>query len=65
MYEIGDKIKFELEDQLFDKNLRTVRARIIRAYPRNNALAFDCVDLDNENLNYTINADEKFIRFDD
>ena len=65
MARIGDKIKFELEDELFEKGLKTVQAQIIRQYPRTNGLAFDCIDLDDSDIHYTIAADEKFIQIND
>ena len=65
MARIGDKIKFELQDELFEKGLRTVKAQIIRSYPKMNGLSFDCIDLDDPDLHYTISADEKFISIDD
>ena len=65
MARIGDKIKFELQDELFKKGLRTVKAQIIRSYPKQNGLSFDCIDLDDPDLHYTISADEKFISIDD
>ena len=65
MARIGDKISFELQDELFGGKLRMVKAQIIRQYPKSNGLAFDCVDLDDPDLHYTIPADEKFISIDD
>jgi len=65
MARIGDKIKFELDDQLFEKGIRTVQAQIIRSYPKMNGLAFDCIDLDDPDLHYTISADEHFIQIND
>ncbi len=70
MARIGDKIQFELEDELFEKGLKTVRAQIIRSYPRQRGkcctyLAFDCVDLDDSSLTYTIPSDESFISIND
>ena len=70
MPRIGDKIQFELQDELFEKGLRTVKAQIIRQYPKKRGdcceyLAFDCIDLDDPDLHYTIPADEKFISIDD
>ena len=65
MARIGDKIKFELEDELFEKGLKTVQAQIIRQYPRTNGLAFDCIDLDDPDIHYTIAADEKYIQIND
>ena len=62
---IGDKIKFELQDELFGGKLRTVKAQIIRQYPRTNGLAFDCIDLDDPDIHYTIAADEKYIQIND
>ena len=70
MPRIGDKIKFQLEDTLFEKGIKTVKAQIIRSYPRQRGkcctfLAFDCVDLDDPDVYYTIPADEKFISIND
>ena len=70
MARIGDKIKFELQDELFEHGLKTVSAQVIRSYPRQRGkcctyLAFDCVDLDDPNLTYTIAADEHFIQIND
>ena len=70
MPRIGDKIQFELQDELFWGKLRTVKAQIIRQYPKKRGdcceyLAFDCIDLDDPDLHYTIPADEKFISIDD
>ena len=65
MARIGDKISFELQDELFGGKLRMVKAQIIRQYPKTNGLAFDCVDLDDPDLHYTIPADEKFISIND
>jgi len=65
MARIGDKISFELQDELFGGKLRMVKAQIIRQYPKSNGLAFDCVDLDDPDLHYTIPADEKFISVND
>ena len=62
---IGDKIQFELQDELFEKGLKTVQAQIIRQYPKSNGLAFDCIDLDHPDLHYAIPADEKFIQIND
>ena len=70
MARIGDKIKFELQDELFGGKLRTVKAQIIRKYPKQRGdcceyLAFDCIDLDDPDIHYTIPADEKFISIND
>jgi hypothetical protein len=70
MPRIGDKIKFELEDALFEKGIKTVKAQIIRSYPRQRGdcckyLAFDCIDLDDPDIHYTIAADEKYIQIND
>jgi len=70
MARIGDKIKFELQDELFEQGLKTVRAQIIRSYPKHRGkhktyLAFDCVDLDEPSLTYTIAADEQFVQIND
>jgi len=62
MASIGDKISFELQDELFEKGLRTVNAQIIRQYPKRDGLAFDCIDLDDPDIHYTISADERFIQ---
>ena len=70
MPRIGDKIQFELQDELFGGKLRIVKAQIIRSYPKKKGdcceyLAFDCIDLDDPDLHYTIPADEKFIQIND
>lgn len=65
MARIGDKIKFELEDALFEKGIKTVQAQIIRSYPRKLGLAFDCIDLDDPDIHYTIPADEKYVSIND
>ena len=70
MPRIGDKISFEIQDELFEKGLKTVRAQIIRTYPRQRGnccqyLAYDCIDLDYPDLTYTIAADEHFISVND
>jgi hypothetical protein len=65
MARIGDKISFELQDELFGGKLRMVKAQIIRQYPKTNGLAFDCIDLDDPDIHYTIPADEKFIQIND
>ena len=65
MARIGDKISFELHDDLFKKGFRVVSAQIIRQYPRSNGLAFDCIDLNEPGIHYTIAADEKFISIND
>ena len=70
MPRIGDKIEFELQDELFEKGLKTVKAQIIRQYPKKGGdcceyLAFDCIDLDDPDIHYTIPSDEKFISIDD
>jgi hypothetical protein len=65
MARIGDKISFELQDELFGGKLRMVKAQIIRSYPRKLGLAFDCIDLDDPDVYYTIPADEKFIQIND
>ena len=65
MARIGDKISFELQDELFKKGIKVVRAQIIRQYPKSNGLAFDCIDLDEPDIHYTIPADEKFISIND
>jgi hypothetical protein len=65
MARIGDKISFELQDELFGGKLRMVKAQIIRQYPKTNGLAFDCIDLDDPDVYYTIPADEKFISIND
>ncbi len=65
MVRIGDKISFELQDELFEKGLRTVKAQIVRQYPKKNGLAFDCIDLTDPDIHYTIAADEKFISIND
>jgi hypothetical protein len=65
MARIGDKISFELQDELFKKGIKVVRAQIIRQYPKTNGLAFDCIDLDDPDIHYTIAADEKFISIND
>ena len=65
MARIGDKIQFELEDTLFEKGIKTVKAQIIRSYPRKLGLAFDCIDLTDPDIHYTIAADEKYIQIND
>ena len=70
MPRIGDKIEFKLQDELFGGGLRTVQAQIIRQYPKQRGscceyLAFDCIDLDEPGIHYTIPADEKFISIND
>ena len=65
MPRIGDKIQFELQDELFKKGLRTVKAQIIRQYHKINGLAFDCIDLTDPDIHYTIAADEKYIQIND
>ena len=65
MARIGDKISFELDDALFEKGVKRVKAQIIRQYPKSNGLAFDCIDLDEPDIHYTIPADEKFISIND
>ena len=70
MARIGDKISFELQDELFGGKLRVVKAQIIRQYPKQRGdcceyLAFDCIDLDDPNIHYTIPSDEKYISIDD
>ena len=62
MVRIGDKIKFELDDELFGRGIRTVSARIVRSYPRTLGLAFDCIDIEEPDIHYTIAADAKFIQ---
>jgi hypothetical protein len=62
---IGDKISFELQDELFGGKLRIVKAQIIRQYPKINGLAFDCIDLTDPDIHYTIPADEKYIQIND
>ena len=65
MARIGDKISFELQDELFGGKLRIVKAQIIRQYPKTNGLAFDCIDLTDPDIHYTIPADEKYIQIND
>ena len=65
MARIGDKISFELQDELFGGKLRTVKAQIIRQYPKINGLAFDCIDIEDPDIHYTIPADEKYIQIND
>ena len=62
---IGDKIKFELQDELFEKGIKVVKAQIIRQYPKQGGLSFDCIDLDDPDIHYTIPADEKYIQVND
>ena len=67
---IGDKVYFEVNDELHENKVRMVHAKIIRQYPKKRGncceyLAFDCVDLDDPDLHYTIPADEKFISIND
>ena len=65
MARIGDKISFELQDELFGGTLRVVKAQIIRQYPKTNGLSFDCIDLTDPDIHYTIPADEKYIQIND
>ena len=70
MARIGDKISFELQDELFGGKLRGVKAQIIRQYPKQRGdcceyLAFDCIDLTDPDIHYTIPADEKYIQIND
>lgn len=69
MSRIGDKIYFEVEDELHEKKTRLVHAQIIRQYPKPlgkccEYLALDCIDLDNADLVYTVPYDEKIIKAD-
>ncbi len=66
---IGDKIYFEIDDHLHEKGVRLVHAKILRLYPKKlgeccEYLAFDCADLDNKDLVYTVPYDQKFIKTD-
>ena len=66
---IGDKVYFEVADELHENNVRMVHAKILRQYPRKMGkrreyLAFDCVDLDQKNIVYTVPYDQKFIKTD-
>lgn len=65
MPRIGDKIQFELDDELFEKGIKIVKAQIIRQYPKQGGLAFDCIDLNDPDLHYTIPSDEKYIQVND
>ena len=70
MPRIGDKIQFELQDELFEKGLRTVKAQIIRQYRKIRGdcceyLAFDCIDIEDPDIHYMIPADEKYIQIND
>jgi len=66
---IGDKIYFEVEDELHEGKMRMVHAKILRAYPKHRGncctyLAYDCVDLDIEDTVYTIPYEKEFIKVD-
>ena len=66
---IGDKVYFEVNDELHENKVRMVHAKIIRQYPKKRGncceyLAFDCVDLDQKNIYYTVPYDEEFIKTD-
>lgn len=70
MARIGDKISFELQDELFGGRLRIVKAQIIRQYRKIRGdcceyLAFDCIDIEDPDIHYTIPADEKYIQIND
>ena len=63
----GDDVYFEVDDQLHEGGIRLVHAKIIRRYPKRRGncceyLAFDCIDLDRENIYYTVPYDEEIIR---
>ena len=66
---IGYKVYFEVNDELHENKMRLVHAKILRQYPRQlgkccEYLAFDCIDLDNSSIVYTVPYDEKFIKTD-
>ena len=66
---IGDKVYFEVEDELHEGKMRMVHAKILRAYPKHRGncctyLAYDCVDLDIEDTVYTIPYEKEFIKVD-
>ena len=66
---IGDKVYFEVNDELHENKVRVVHAKIIRQYPKKRGncceyLAFDCVDLDHKDIYYTVPYDEEFIKTD-
>ena len=66
---IGDKVYFEVNDELHDGSVRMVHAKIVRQYPKKQGncceyLAFDCIDLDQKNIFYTVPYDQKFIKTD-
>jgi len=66
---IGDKVYFEVEDELHDGEMRLVHAKILREYPKHRGncctyLAYDCVDLDVEDTFYTIPYDKEIIKTD-
>lgn len=66
---IGDKVYFEVNDELHENKVRMVHAKIVRQYPKKKGkdkeyLAFDCVDLDQKNIFYTVPYDQKFIKTD-
>ena len=66
---IGDKVYFEVNDELHENKVRMVHAKILRAYPKKRGkcceyLAFDCIDLDQDNIFYTVTYDQEFIKID-
>tara|TARA_R110002020_G_scaffold26817_3_gene86691 strand:+ start:231 stop:554 length:324 start_codon:yes stop_codon:yes gene_type:complete len=66
---IGDKVYFEVNDELHENKVRVVHAKVIRQYPKKRGncceyLAFDCVDLDHKDIYYTVPYDEEFIKTD-
>ena len=66
---IGDKVYFEVNDELHENKVRMVHAKIVRQYPKkkgkgNEYLAFDCVDLDHKDIYYTVPYDQEFIKTD-
>jgi len=66
---IGDKVYFEVGDELHENKVRMVHAKIIRQYPMSKGkcckyLAFDCVDLDYKDIVYTVPYEKEFIKTD-
>ena len=66
---IGDKVYFEVDDELHDGSVRMVHAKVVRQYPKKKGknkeyLAFDCIDLDQKNIYYTVPYDKEFVKTD-
>ena len=66
---IGDKVYFEVDDELHENKVRMVHAKVVRQYPKRKGekdeyLAFDCIDLDQKNIYYTVPYDEEFVETD-